>query len=72
MATKKTLEEKLTCLTAHIDQLEACGADVDKATDLYGKAIKLAGETLKELNKVEKTLKVLHEDAEETLKLAEH
>eukprot|EP01047_Picozoa_sp_COSAG01_P000057 COSAG01_NODE_1_length_100484_cov_170.446142_57_plen_77_part_00 len=71
MPIKKNLDEKLNTLNTHIDQLETCGADFDQATDIYGKAIKLAGETLKDLNKVEQHIKILHEEAEETLKLAD-
>jgi len=67
----QSLSASLEKLDAKITELEAAGADIEKATTLYAQAIKLASENLKKINHVEKTITVLHQEATETLSLEE-
>ena len=67
----ESLSSSLEALDAKISELEAAGADIEKATTLYAQAIQLANENLKKLNHVEKTITILHQEATETLSLDE-
>ncbi|MCP4050695.1 MAG: exodeoxyribonuclease VII small subunit [bacterium] len=61
------IEKNLNKLECLVDQLESEDIDLNQAVELYGKAVKLAADTIKKLNKVENKITLIEKQGSDII-----